>query len=73
MPAPWWNPSRPRATFIRPSAAQVVEVNKAVVDNPALANTEPYGGGWFFKIKLSHAGELSGLLTPEQYKKQVGG
>src|SRR5580698_6358071 len=36
-----------------PVSGQVTEVNKAVVDNPARANTEPYGEGWFFKVKLS--------------------
>ena len=56
-----------------PVSGQVVEVNQAVVDNPALANTEPYGGGWFFKIKLANPAELGGLITPEQYKAQVGG
>jgi glycine cleavage system H protein len=56
-----------------PVSGQVVEVNKAVVDNPALVNTEPYGGGWFFKIKLSQPNETGGLLTPEQYKAQVAG
>lgn len=55
-----------------PVSGQVVEVNKAVVDNPALANTEPYAGGWFFKIKLSSPGEVNALLTPEQYKEQIG-
>ena len=55
-----------------PVSGQVVEVNKAVVDNPALVNTEPYGGGWFFKIKLSQPGEAGGLLTPEQYKASIG-
>jgi glycine cleavage system H protein len=56
-----------------PVSGQVTEVNKAVVDNPALANTEPYGGGWFFKVKLNQPAELDGLLTPEQYKVQIGG
>ena len=56
-----------------PVSGQVMEVNKAVVDNPALVNTDPYGGGWFFKVKLSQPAELGGLLTPEQYKAQVGG
>jgi len=56
-----------------PLSGQVVEVNKAVVDNPALANSEPYAGGWFFKLKLSSPGEAGGLLTPEQYKAHVGG
>jgi glycine cleavage system H protein len=56
-----------------PVSGQVVEVNKAVVDSPALVNTEPYGGGWFFKIKLSQPNEAAGLLTPEQYKASIGG
>ncbi len=56
-----------------PVSGQILEINKAVVDNPALVNTEPYAGGWFYKIKLSNAAELSALLTPEQYKAQSGG
>ncbi len=56
-----------------PVSGQVAEVNKAVVDNPALVNTEPYAGGWFCKIKLSQPGEANSLMTPEQYKAQVGG
>src|SRR5437667_12772262 len=41
-----------------PVSGQVTEVNKAVVDSPALVNTEPYGGGWFYKIKLGNPAEL---------------
>ena len=56
-----------------PVSGQITEINKAVSDNPALANSDPYGGGWFYKIKLSNPGELSALLSPEQYKQQIGG
>jgi glycine cleavage system H protein len=56
-----------------PVSGEVSEVNKAAVDNPALVNTEPYAGGWFYKIKLSDPAELNSLLTPEQYGQQVGG
>ena len=56
-----------------PVSGQVVEVNKAVVDNPALVNTDPYGAGWFFKIKLSQTGELNQLLEPAQYTAQITG
>jgi len=56
-----------------PVGGEVVEINKAVTDTPALANTEPYAGGWFFKIKLSNPAELDTLLTPEQYKAQISG
>ena len=37
-----------------PISGSILEVNKAVADNPALVNTEPYSGGWFYKIKLSN-------------------
>ena len=54
-----------------PLSGEVVEVNKTVVDDPALVNREPFSGGWFFKLKLANAGELSGLLTPDSYKAQI--
>src|SRR5512141_325028 len=46
-----------------PMSGKVVEINKAVTDTPALANTEPYAQGWFFKIKLNNPAELEALLT----------
>ena len=55
-----------------PVSGEIVELNKPVTDNPALVNTEPYAGGWFFKIKLSNPAELNALLSPEDYKKQIG-
>lgn len=54
-----------------PLSGEIIEVNQAVVDNPALVNSEPHGGGWFFKIKLTNAAELVGLLTPDQYSAQI--
>ena len=55
-----------------PVSGEIIEANQAIVDNPALVNAEPYGGGWFYKIKLSNVGELAGLLKPEQYLAQIG-
>jgi len=55
-----------------PVSGEIVEQNQPVTDNPALVNTEPYAGGWFFKIKLSNPAELDALLMPEDYKKQIG-
>ncbi len=54
-----------------PVSGEVVEVNPAVVDNPALVNTAPYAGGWFYKIKLSAPADLEKLLTPDAYKAQI--
>lgn len=56
-----------------PVSGEIIEVNKTVADNPALVNTEPHSGGWFYKVKLADAAELNALLTPDQYKSQIGG
>jgi glycine cleavage system H protein len=56
-----------------PVSGLISEINLAVVDNPALANTDPYVGGWLFKLKLSNPAELNTLLSPDDYKKQIGG
>jgi glycine cleavage system H protein len=54
-----------------PVSGEVVEVNKAVSDNPALVNTAPYADGWFFKLKLANQAEVSTLLSPEAYGAQI--
>jgi glycine cleavage system H protein len=56
-----------------PVSGEILEVNQAVVDKPELVNTDPHGTGWFYKIKLSDAAEVNALLTPENYKAQIGG
>jgi len=55
-----------------PVSGEIIEANQAIVDNPALVNADPYGGGWFYKIKLANVGELAGLLKSDQYLAQVG-
>jgi glycine cleavage system H protein len=56
-----------------PVSGEIVELNPPVVDNPALVNTAPYVSGWFYKIKLGNPSELNALLSPDDYKKQIGG
>lgn len=56
-----------------PVSGQVVEVNQAVVNDPAFVNKDPYGNGWFFKVKLSQPADLEKLLTPEKYTAQIQG
>ena len=51
-----------------PVSGEVTEGNQAVADDPALVNTDPEGAGWFFKLKLSDAGELSGLMDEAAYR-----
>lgn len=56
-----------------PLSGEITSVNKAVADNPALVNSDPYAGGWFYKIKLANAAEAGALMSPEQYTAQIGG
>ena len=54
-----------------PVSGEITAINDAVVANPALVNTDPYGEGWFFKLKLAKPEEAQALLTPDAYSKQV--
>ena len=51
-----------------PISGEVVEGNQALVDDPALVNSDPEGEGWFFKLRLSDTGELDELMNADQYK-----
>lgn len=55
-----------------PVSGEIVAVNQAVADNPALANSEPYAGGHFFQIRLSAPAEVEALLNPADYSRQIG-
>lgn len=50
-----------------PVGGEVVAVNEELEDSPELVNSDPYGDGWFFKLKLSDADELNALLDGEAY------
>jgi glycine cleavage system H protein len=54
-----------------PLSGEIVESNTAVAGDPALVNSAPHGDGWLFKIKLADPGELTSLLTAEQYSAQI--
>jgi glycine cleavage system H protein len=51
-----------------PVSGEVTEANQALVDDPSLANTDPEGEGWFFRLRLSAQGELDGLMDADAYK-----
>ncbi|HTD85444.1 MAG TPA: glycine cleavage system protein GcvH [Candidatus Binatia bacterium] len=55
-----------------PVSGEVTAVNKAVVDEPALVNTDPYGKGWFFQVRLAQREELDKLLSAANYTSQIG-
>lgn len=52
-----------------PLTGEVVEVNGALSDNPALVNEDAEGEGWFLKIKISDASELDKLMDADAYKE----
>jgi len=54
-----------------PVSGEVTESNAAVADDPAIINRDPEGEGWFFKLKLSDAGELAGLMDEAAYREWV--
>ena len=51
-----------------PVSGTVTEGNPALEEDPALVNTAPEGDGWFFKLTISDAGELDGLMDEGAYK-----
>jgi len=57
------------ADVYMPVSGEVIEVNEALRDDPSLANSDPLGAGWFFKIKLSDAAQLDALMDETSYTK----
>ena len=51
-----------------PVSGEVVEVNSALTNDPALVNREPHGNGWLFKIKMTAPAEYENLLDLNAYK-----
>ena len=54
-----------------PLSGEVIEVNPAVEGDPSLVNTDPYGNGWIFKLKISNPAQISSLLTPAAYAEMI--
>jgi len=52
-----------------PVSGTVVEGNQALVDDPALVNTDPEGEGWFFKLTMSDTHEVNDLMNADQYRE----
>lgn len=51
-----------------PVSGEVIEGNQALVEDPALVNSDPEGEGWFFKLRLSDTNEINDLMDADQYK-----
>lgn len=55
------------ADVYMPVSGEVVEVNEALRDDPSLANTDPLGAGWFFKVKIAESSQLDALMDETSY------
>jgi len=55
------------ADVYMPVSGEITEVNETLRDDPSLANTDPLGAGWFFKVKLSKPAELDALMDETSY------
>ncbi|WOH39254.1 glycine cleavage system protein GcvH [Thalassotalea fonticola] len=54
-----------------PVSGEVVEVNEDLEDSPELVNSDAFGDGWLFKVKLDDAAELDALLDAEGYASSI--
>ena len=59
------------ADVYMPVDGVITEVNEALRADPALANSDPMGAGWFFRVKLSDASQLASLMDETDYARFV--
>ena len=55
-----------------PLGGEITAVNDALDDTPELMNEDPYGEGWIVRMKLNDASAVSGLMSPSDYKSEIG-
>lgn len=55
-----------------PLAGEIVEGNIELEADPSLVNTDPYGAGWIFKVRLSDVSSVDGLMDAEAYGGLIG-
>jgi glycine cleavage system H protein len=59
------------ADVYMPLSGTIVEVNENLRNDPALANSDPLGAGWFFKVRLDNASDVDGLMDEAAYKALI--
>ncbi len=58
--------------ILAPVDGEIVAVNEALVDNPALVNEDPTGAAWFFKLKLDDMSVLDAFMDEDEYNDLIG-
>lgn len=54
-----------------PASGEVIKVNEELADSPELVNSDPYGDGWLFRLKLTDESDLNELLDASQYQDSI--
>jgi glycine cleavage system H protein len=60
------------ADIYMPVSGEVVEVNEGLRADPSLANSDPMGHGWFFKVHITNMAEFDHLMDPPSYDALLG-
>lgn len=55
-----------------PAGVEIVAINEALQADPSLANSDPEGEGWFYKVTLTNEAELASLMDTAAYQALVG-
>jgi glycine cleavage system H protein len=55
------------ADFYSPISGEVTDRNDKLLDDPGTINADPFGAGWFMKLKSSDLSEMDTLMTPDEY------
>lgn len=58
--------------ILAPVDGEIVEINEALVDNPALINDDPLGEGWFFKVRVDDLSIIDEYMTEDEYQELIG-
>lgn len=58
--------------ILAPVDGEIVEINQAIVDAPALINEDPTGAAWFFKMKVTDMAQLDAFMDEDAYNDLIG-
>jgi glycine cleavage system H protein len=55
--------------IVMPLSGQILEVNQTIVDSPETVNRDPYGNGWFFRVRINNPTEADSLMNADAYSE----
>lgn len=57
--------------LILPITGEIIEMNKAIDDDPSLINDDPFGAGWIIKVRVSNPSDVEGLMDATAYEAAI--